>query len=109
MSVTRCYACDVPLQRENVSPVTADACRLCVPGRNLWIVYDERAAMGDTEDAAVLESCRSEHEAMRKALPGIVFRYDILPALKAGQRDELINETLIGPNVPLQREHEGLV
>ncbi|HYE85080.1 MAG TPA: hypothetical protein VEA16_01905 [Vicinamibacterales bacterium] len=77
--------------------------------RHLWIVYDESAAGGDTEDAAVLESCSSEHEAMHKALPGIVFRYDIAPPSKRGDREELVNETMIGPNVPLQREQEGRV
>lgn len=29
--MSRCYACDVPLRTENVSPVTDDACRSCVP------------------------------------------------------------------------------
>lgn len=65
---------------------------------HLWVVYDERAAGGDTDDATVLESCSSERDAMEKALPGIVFRYYIGPG------DQLVDETLIGPNKPLQRE-----
>lgn len=68
---------------------------------HLWIVYDERAAFGDTDDAAVLEACSSEHEAMHKALPGIVFRYYIGPG------DQLVDETFIGPNKPLQHEQQG--
>lgn len=73
----------------------------------LWIVYDERAEGGDTDDAAVLESCRSEQEAMQRALPGIVFRYDVdRSAAKPGSNGDLVNETLIGPNRPLIRERQ---
>lgn len=74
----------------------------------LWVVYDERAGFGDTEDAAVLEACSSLHEAMHKALLGIVFEYDIAPPSQPGGRDELINERLIGPNKPLLRETVGV-
>lgn len=72
--------------------------------KHLWIVYDERAMTMDTDDCAVMEACSSEREAMRDALPGVVFRYDIAPPCKAGEREELINETKIGPNRPLQLE-----
>lgn len=61
---------------------------------HLWIVYDERAMNGDTDDAAVLESCNSEREAMRCDFEGVVFRYDIV---EAKPRNQLVNETLIGP------------
>ena len=70
---------------------------------HLWIIYDERAETMDTDECAVLESCSSEHEAMHKALPGIVFRYDIVNG------SELVNETRVGANHPLQRERKAQV
>jgi hypothetical protein len=75
---------------------------------HLWIVYDERAMTMDTDDCAVMESCSSEHEAMHKAQPGVVFRYDIAPPDKPGGRELLINEMKIGPNHPLQKEWKAV-
>lgn len=66
--------------------------------KKLWVVYDERAAGGDTDDAIVLESCSSLSEAMNRALAGIVFEYDVVG------KNELVNQTLLGPNKPLLKE-----
>jgi hypothetical protein len=66
--------------------------------KNLWVVYDERAMTTDIFDCSVLESCSSEHEAMNKALPGIVFKYDI------NKKNELINKQKLGPNNPMLKE-----
>ncbi len=74
--------------------------------KHLWIVYDERAETEDTDDCAVLEACSSEQEAMHQAQPGIVFKYDVKPAKP---RDELVNETRIGANYPLQRERQKVI
>lgn len=65
---------------------------------NLWIVYDERAAGGNPDDAAVFESCHSEREALRADFAGYVFRYDIDTDGKT-----LINETMVGPTRELAR------
>lgn len=66
----------------------------------LWIVYDERAAWGDSDAALVLETCNSRAEAMREPRnrrrrachDGIVFEYDTT------DENTLINERMIGPN-----------
>lgn len=58
----------------------------------LWVVYDDRAMSMSTDDCSVIEACSSYNKAMEQALPGIVYEYDIITG------DQLINETLIGPN-----------
>ena len=47
----------------------------------VWILYDSRAAHGETDDAAIYETCESEREARRnrKDWPDAVcYRYDIV-------------------------------
>jgi len=60
----------------------------------LWIIYDERAAGGNTDDALVLETCRSKHEAFKRACcEGIVYEYDADEVTR-----ELTNGRMLGPN-----------
>lgn len=67
--------------------------------RHLWVVYDERAALGDTDDATVYESANTERSAMTAPFEGIVYRYDVDTDGKS-----LINETLIGSTWLLARK-----
>ena len=69
----------------------------------LWVIYDERAAAGDTDAALVLESC-STLESVRTCTfdgvqgpLGVVAEYDI-------DGDQLINERLLGTVVELRKE-----
>ena len=47
----------------------------------VWIIYDSRAAGGDTDEAAIYETCESLEEA-RGSLndwpDGVVYQYDIV-------------------------------
>jgi hypothetical protein len=61
--------------------------------RRMWILYDERARGGCTDDAAVLVACDSKREARRfvRDWPRCaVYRYDVL---KFEDTNELVNET----------------
>lgn len=68
------------------------------PGK-LWVIYDERAILGGTDDAAVLESCGSLQDVRRSTWDGhrdplgAVYEYDVVP--KDGQ-NWLENERFIG-------------
>ena len=56
--------------------------------QQVWIIYDSRAAQGDTDDASVYESCESKKEALcsLKDWPdGVLFEYDLV-------NNEAINE-----------------
>ncbi len=58
----------------------------------LFIIYDERAVLGETDDAAVLCTAKSLKEArqdVRTMFPrGAIFSYDV-------QGEELVNEEFI--------------
>lgn len=73
--------------------------------KHLFIVYDERAISGDTDDAQVFESDTTESKALKSPFLGYVYRYDIK------EPNELVNETFIRPthllNKRLQREARG--
>ena len=59
-----------------------------------YILYDDRACGGSTDDASVLEMCDTNEEACEaKGKHGNMacFSYDILKTLN-GQPDRLINE-----------------
>ena len=59
-----------------------------------YIIYDSRAAFGDTDEATVYETCNSLKEAredVRDMFPdGVIFEYDLV-------NGEAINERMI-PN-----------
>jgi len=60
--------------------------------KHIFIIYDGRAAGGDTEDASVYESCDTLQEAQkdRKEMfpDGVIYRYDI-------NGKEMTNETFM--------------
>ena len=69
---------------------------------HLFIIYDERAMLGETDEAAVLCTAKSLKEArrdVREMFPrGVIYRYDIQPKPNGNPVPELINETFIeGP------------
>lgn len=60
-------------------------------GSKQYVIYDERAILGDTDDAAVLESCGSLREVRRSSFRrGAVYEYTI------NERGEGVNETFLG-------------
>lgn len=65
----------------------------------VFIIYDERAMLEGTDEAAVLCMARSLKEARRDVREmferGVIFQYDVKPGTP---NDELVNETFIeGP------------
>jgi hypothetical protein len=67
----------------------------------MYIVYDERAAGGDTDDALALCTAKTLHEARRdvqRRFPrGVIYRYDVESDPSDGS-DILLNESFIeGP------------
>lgn len=67
--------------------------------KHLYVIYDERAILGSTDDALVLESCSSLREAKRSGWDGrrqplgAVYKYNIVPT---DGTDYLENEMFIG-------------
>lgn len=64
-----------------------------------YVIYDERAIIGDADDASVLEACGSLREVKgttwdgKRDPLGAVYEYDVVP--KNG-KNELVNGTFIG-------------
>ena len=65
----------------------------------VYVIYDERALFGDTDEAAVLEACGSLQEVKssdwdgRRGPLGVVCEYDLV---KGAKGDEAINERKLG-------------
>jgi hypothetical protein len=65
--------------------------------KHIWIIYDGRAELGDTDDASIIE-CVTSRRSLRDALyhcyghDGVLFEYD-----DNGVNEVLTNERLIGP------------
>jgi hypothetical protein len=62
-----------------------------------YVIYDERAILGDTDEASVLEACRSLRDVRRSHFDGgklgpmgAVYEYDVTAAR------ELVNEQFLG-------------
>lgn len=60
----------------------------------LYIVYDGRAAGGDTDDASVLLATSNKHEALQHAkdYDGCVYSYDEAQPWKGKGTMQLVNE-----------------
>ena len=60
-----------------------------------WILYDSRAAGGETHEAAIYETCQSAREAKQRRAEwpdAVCYRYDIV--VQQGER-VAINETRV--------------
>jgi len=83
---------------EKVSLSGADAARL-PQKKKLFVLYDERAMSGDTDDAAVLSCADSLKEAKRdkrRMFPtAVIVEYDVEPAPKPGEPDALVHEVIL--------------
>lgn len=67
--------------------------------RKVYVIYDERAILGDTDNAQVLESCGSLDEAKHTSWDGkrdplgAVYEYDLI---REDGQDIAVNEMFIG-------------
>ena len=78
-----------------VSPSGADAARLPKPEK-LFVLYDERAMSGNTDDAAVMCCAKTLKEAKRdkrEMFPtAVIVEYDVV---RKDGKDELVNEVIL--------------
>ena len=68
----------------------------------LWVVYDARAASGDTDAAAVLESCATWREVRTCAFDGVRGPMGIVAEYDIAAGDQLVNERILGTVVDVR-------
>lgn len=64
----------------------------------MFVLYDERARGGNTDEALVLCCAQSMKEARRDKRTmfpnAVIVEYDVVPSKAPGQNDQLVNEVI---------------